>query len=487
VYLLLKNLKFKKLGIAALIAFVFFLVMIYFLPTEKYSWVKSIKETIPQKYKNKIKSTIFIVPELNKKVLDMSRDIRKLESQIRLNKSETNLLRSEIDGINIKNIKFKITKKNIPFAKTVNYGDGKPVSYMAKFKDEIIFVAGYGNILYSKPENFLSDTKIKYAKIKNNLRKKITDDAFWDLNSSIIVKDRSGWKNNLSNGVSVKGILIHKGILYIAYLKEIKKQCYATSIISAEMNLSYLEFTNFYTPANCISPLDTEFLPHAAGGRMVVYKNNQILLTVGDFSHFNIAQDDKLNFGKVISIDLVTKKSKFFSKGHRNPQGLIYLQKKDIVLSTEHGPRGGDEINKIIENGNYGWPIASYGTIIGHELKKNGPTFSNHEKNGFVEPIYHWDINPGIGQIVEIPSSFAKKLENHFFITSLSGSIDKNNLLQGESLYLVKFNEDYDGVISMDRLYIGQRIRDIIYVEKLKGFLIAMENTSSIGFVRQKK
>ena len=47
--------------------------------------------------------------------------------------------------------------------------------------------------------------------------------------------------------------------------------------------------------------------------------------------------------------------------GHRNPQGLLVFD--NIVLSTEHGPRGGDEINKIMFGKNYGWPISSYGKI----------------------------------------------------------------------------------------------------------------------------
>ena len=46
---------------------------------------------------------------------------------------------------------------------------------------------------------------------------------------------------------------------------------------------------------------------------MVVYKDNKILLTVGDFSHFMIAQDDNLNFGKIVSIDIKTK-IQIFSK-----------------------------------------------------------------------------------------------------------------------------------------------------------------------------
>ena len=45
--------------------------------------------------------------------------------------------------------------------------------------------------------------------------------------------------------------------------------------------------------------------------------------------------------------------------GHRTPQGL-YVEGNSI-LAAEHGPRGGDEINNIKFNGNYGWPLVSYG------------------------------------------------------------------------------------------------------------------------------
>ncbi len=482
----MRNKILKYLGYT-LIFILLFSITIYFLPTNKYTWVKNIKESIPQKYKNKFKNTVFILPELYKRNLQLTKEIKDLKEQAELNRSSLNLLNSQINGIKVNNTNFIITKKKIPFTKTVNYGDGKPVSYMAEFFDNIVFVSGYGKILFSKPDNFLPNKTLTYGEIENNLRKKIKDNAFWDLSSSIIVKDKTGWKNNLSNGVSVKGILIHDGTIYLSYLREIKERCYATSILSAKMNFSYLEFNDFYVPKDCISPLDTEFLPHAAGGRMVVYKNNKILLTVGDFSHFMIAQDDNLNFGKIISIDIKTKKYSFFSKGHRNPQGLLYVEDRDIILSTEHGPKGGDEINKIIENQNYGWPIASYGIIFGHEIKKLGPTFEEHAPNGFKEPSYYWEINPGIGQIIEVPNNFSENLKNHFFITSLSGSLDKDNQHKGKSLYIAKFTDDFEKVISMERLFIGERIRDIIYSDELNGFLIAMENSSSIGLVRNKK
>ncbi|RLA07846.1 MAG: PQQ-dependent sugar dehydrogenase, partial [Gammaproteobacteria bacterium] len=55
------------------------------------------------------------------------------------------------------------------------------------------------------------------------------------------------------------------------------------------------------------------------------------------------------------------KLDEIFSFGHRNPQGLFYDKKRDILFSVEHGPRGGDEINIIKKGENYGWATVSKG------------------------------------------------------------------------------------------------------------------------------
>ncbi len=48
-----------------------------------------------------------------------------------------------------------------------------------------------------------------------------------------------------------------------------------------------------------------------------------------------------------------------YSSGHRNILGLY--ADKNTILASENGPKGGDEINKILLGRNYGWPISSYG------------------------------------------------------------------------------------------------------------------------------
>ena len=90
------------------------------------------------------------------------------------------------------------------------------------------------------------------------------------------------------------------------------------------------------------------------------FKNNKILLTVGDYESYETAaiesaarydpQNINSYYGKILSIDLNTKNIDIVSMGHRNPQGLFYDFKKDIIFSTDHGPEGGDEINIIYED-----------------------------------------------------------------------------------------------------------------------------------------
>ena len=100
-------------------------------------------------------------------------------------------------------------------------------------------------------------------------------------------------------------------------------------------------------------------------GRMFQFKENKILFTTGDYRYRKLAQDLNSTFGKILEIDLENGDYKIVSYGHRNPQGLYYDKDKNYIISTEHGPMGGDEININFEPSknikNFGWPLASYG------------------------------------------------------------------------------------------------------------------------------
>lgn len=74
-----------------------------------------------------------------------------------------------------------------------------------------------------------------------------------------------------------------------------------------------------------------------------------------------------------------------WSYGHRNVQGMVYDKTNNIIYATEHGPRGGDELNVVEKGKNYGWPVITYG------IDYSGAIISElTEKEGMEQPIHYW-------------------------------------------------------------------------------------------------
>ena len=177
---------------------------------------------------------------------------------------------------------------------------------------------------------------------------------------------------------------------------------------------------------------------------------------------------------KIIQIDKFS--SKIFSFGHRNIQGLFYDMDNDLIFQTEHGPKGGDEINLIKKNSHYGWPIATYGAS-----QKNLDLFRNHKKNGYTEPLtYWWPKNCGISEITKVEKKFHKNWKNYTLLSScLSGSGSN----QGESIYRWEFDRNKEKLRKKNQYYIGDRIRDMKYSYENDTIILVMENQKSLALI----
>ena len=188
----------------------------------------------------------------------------------------------------------------------------------------------------------------------------------------------------------------------------------------------------------------------------------------------NLAQDDNFIVGKILFIDFETKNYKIFSKGHRVPQGLTI--EKNFILSAEHGPTGGDEINLIQFGQNYGWPISSYGeadTCTNRTFKKKGYEYlKNHSDHGFVEPIYAFVPSIGINQIIKVPDNFSEYWKNNFLVTSLAA----------RTIYRMIFDKNFTKLIYHEKIYIGKRMRDIYYIKEFNVFLLALEGNAGNAY-----
>lgn len=130
------------------------------------------------------------------------------------------------------------------------------------------------------------------------------------------------------------------------------------------------------------------------GGRLAFLPDGTLLLTTGDgFDYREAAQDVGSGLGKVLRMNddgAPAAGNPFpgspyvYSYGHRNPQGLAVSAAGEIWLH-EHGPRGGDEVNRIEPGVNYGWPAITYG------VDYSGAVISPYtELEGMAQPAYYW-------------------------------------------------------------------------------------------------
>lgn len=145
-----------------------------------------------------------------------------------------------------------------------------------------------------------------------------------------------------------------------------------------------------------------------------------------------------------------------WSYGHRNIQGMARDPVSGRVWATEHGPRGGDELNLIEGGQNYGWPLQSYGADY-----KTGEPVGQRAVPGMTGPKVAWVPSPG-------PSGLAVYSGSHF--PQWKGSVFSGGLASTD---IRRIALDKDGnVQGQDRLNIGARVRDVR--QGPDGFLYAL-------------
>ncbi|MCX8226167.1 MAG: PQQ-dependent sugar dehydrogenase [Sulfitobacter sp.] len=134
------------------------------------------------------------------------------------------------------------------------------------------------------------------------------------------------------------------------------------------------------------------------GSRVVEGVDGTLFMTIGDRGDDMKAQDRSVHNGSVIRVNRdgsVPDDNPFigqpdilpeiWSYGHRNPQGAA-LDLDGTLWVSEHGARGGDEVNKIKKGANFGWPVISYGRH--YSGRKIGEGTS---KPGMEQPAFYWD------------------------------------------------------------------------------------------------
>jgi glucose/arabinose dehydrogenase len=204
-------------------------------------------------------------------------------------------------------------------------------------------------------------------------------------------------------------------------------------------------------------------------GRFAVIDSKSAYVTIGDLGYTQISNRKKRgDLGSIFKVSS-TSVSKF-SQGHRNAQGILLYNGKDL-LAAEHGPRGGDELNLIKAGSDYGWPFVTYGQPYGSGDYVRPTKTGTHA--GFVEPLKYWVPSIAPTELVQLPKSGWGDWSNQLVLGTLREQV----------LVFMAIDERFvvTNTVNVD---IGERIRDLEVLST--GELVATTDSGQLLVINQK-
>jgi glucose/arabinose dehydrogenase len=207
---------------------------------------------------------------------------------------------------------------------------------------------------------------------------------------------------------------------------------------------------------------------HAAG-RLEVIDSKNAYLTIGDLGYAEIGDKTKRGtLGSVMKIS--ANKVTQISSGHRNAQGIVLIGKD--LYTSEHGPRGGDELNLIQQGIDYGWPIVTYGErySFGDYVKPTNP--GSH--NGFRKPLSYWVPSVAPTELIQLPTASTWG--------EWSSSIVMGTLREESLIFIQMKNKRVVG--QMQTVNVDERIRDLDLTKD--GLIIATTDSGKLLLISRK-
>nr|WP_218110203.1 PQQ-dependent sugar dehydrogenase [Oligoflexus tunisiensis] len=242
-------------------------------------------------------------------------------------------------------------------------------------------------------------------------------------------------------------------LIYLTYAKPIESGPATTAVARAQLVDDQLV------------ALEDIFVANAPGGgqhfgsRLAFASDGMLIISVGERGLQAPAQELNNHIGKTIRIHpdgRVPEDNPFvgqegalpeiYSYGHRNVQGMAVQPETGIIWQNEHGPKGGDELNRIKPGLNYGWPIASFGDHY------DGGLIPDHDTVEGVElPLTYWVPSIGTSGMAFYTGDQFPAWKGHSFHGALVGQHLVRAVIQdGNVVYQEKLLEEF-----------GQRIRDV--------------------------
>src|SRR6185312_699134 len=229
--------------------------------------------------------------------------------------------------------------------------------------------------------------------------------------------------------------------------------------------------------------LPSKRLGGKTGGRIAIAPDGTLFVTIGDRSDsppWDVAQRMDTDLGKIIHITpdgAPAPDNPFLGKpgvlpeiwatGLRSQEGLAF-DPRGRLWETEHGPRGGDELNIIEKGKNYGWPVVAHGIDYPGTPIGDGST----HKEGMEEPVYYWDPVIAPSGLAFYTGNLFPQWKNSVFVGGLRGMV------------LVRLTIADDKVVSEEPLLteLNTRIRDVRVGPDGAVYVLTDSGTSSMSY-----
>jgi len=247
--------------------------------------------------------------------------------------------------------------------------------------------------------------------------------------------------------------------IFYVYSRDIDAENCATALDSATLNEDAGALSDVHTIFQA-APYTKKAVSQTGSRIAIDPKDGNLFVAVGDRSTGDPlplqAQDTKQYLGKIIHITPEGKPApgnpsmglpEVWTMGHRTPQGLTFAP-DGRLWETEHGPRGGDELNLIEKGKNYGWPVIVHG--INYPGTKIGEAIV--EKPGLEQPRYYWDPIIAPSGLAFYRGDLFPQWKNSVLVGGLSG----------QAIFRLELGKD-DKVVNEEALLtdLNERIRDV--------------------------
>lgn len=236
------------------------------------------------------------------------------------------------------------------------------------------------------------------------------------------------------------------GWIYIAYARRVEP---GSDLHNTAIDRFRLEGTRITDRETLFYGEPKTERPSHSGSRML-FHDGYLFFSIGDRGSMERAQMTDQHAGSILRIhddgripednpfvDSDEFQPEIWTYGHRNPQGLAMDRERGTLWAVEHGPRGGDELNRIVKGSNYGWPqtsasgIADDGSLI-TELR---------EMEGMISHLHQWTPALAPSDLYRVESDRYPAWQGDLLVSGLAGMrvvrlrLDGDIIVEEENLF----------------------------------------------------